>query len=116
MLDDHLSCDREEKNFDDRVDIMAAEHLQKLDTDDEIKTLREVYFDGTLEAHTSNGSIKASLYGEDSDYYYELKTSNGSIKLGSEVHGKKYTGGNGQSKLKLNTSNADITVKFDSSK
>lgn len=78
--------------------------------------LREVYFDGALEAHTSNGSIKASLYGEDSDYYYELKTSNGSIKLGSDVHGKKYTGGKGQSKLKLNTSNADITVRFDASK
>ncbi len=78
--------------------------------------LREVYFDGAFEAHTSNGSIKALLYGEDSDYCYELKTSNGSIKLGSDVHGTKYTGGKGQSKLKLNTSNADITVRFDASK
>lgn len=79
-------------------------------------SLRKVLFDGVLEAHTSNSSIKASLYGEENDYYYELKTSNGSIKIGSDVHGTKYTGGKGQSKLKLTTSNADITVKFDASK
>lgn len=71
-----------------------------------------VDFNNRIEAQTSNSSIKAVFAGKNSDYSYDLKTSNADISLDGDKLGTKYKGGSGQIDVKLKTSNGDITVKY----
>lgn len=74
--------------------------------------LKDIYFDNSLEAKTSNSETKVVLSGERDDYTYDIKTSNGTISIDDANYGSKYKGGKGNSDVTISTSNADVVVEF----
>ncbi len=94
-------------NFEDVSGTTAV-----LETSNGDISMDNVGFDDSLDVKTSNGDIELVLIGEKDDYSYDIKTSNAQIKLDGDNYGKRYEGGNGESDVKLVTSNAKVIVKF----
>ena len=75
--------------------------------------LNEVYFDSSLDAATSNSDAELVLAGKRDDYYYDLRTSNGTISIDGADCGEKYKGGKGNSEVTLTSTNGDVKVEFE---
>ena len=74
--------------------------------------LNNVDIDTSLEAKTSNSSIKAVFAGNSGDYSYDVKTSNATVTIDDEKYGTKYSGGSGNASVTLKTSNGNVKVDY----
>ena len=84
----------------------------KLDTSNGKVILTTIHFAKKLEVETSNAAIELLLDGQREDYTLSADTSNSSIYVDGDKTDDDFSGGKGDAKVKLDTSNGKITVEF----
>lgn len=83
-----------------------------IDTSNGKVILTTIHFAKKLDVKTSNAAIELLLDGQREDYTLSADTSNSSIYVDGDKSDDDFSGGKGDAKVKLDTSNGKITVDF----